>query len=347
MDIRKNLCSVIILNWNGSRMLSQYLPSVVRHTTLSGVEVVVADNGSTDDSLSVLASFPTVRVIQLERNFGFAEGYNLAISQVESEYVVLLNSDVEVAANWLEPLINYMVAHPKTGAVQPKILSWKSKEACRKAGGGEIQFEYAGAAGGFIDMLGYPFCRGRLLDIVETDRGQYDEVADIFWASGACMAIRRDVYLQVGGLDALFFAHMEEIDLCWRLNSRGYQVACVPTSVVYHLGGGSLAYFNPRKTYFNFRNNQMMLYKNMPAPTYFFVFAARLILDYMSALLFLLKRRLGDAKAVIRGRLDFWKNIGALKNKRRQNLQSNIVSKIPTMARRSVIWDYYFKHKKS
>ena len=287
-------CSVIILNWNGAQMLRTYLPSVIAHTTLPDCEIIVADNGSTDDSLQVLREeFPSVRTLILDRNYGFAEGYNRAISAVESRYVVLLNSDVEVTDGWLNPLLEYMDAHPDTAAVQPKIRSWKNKAF----------FEHAGAAGGYLSWLGYPYCRGRKFGKVEQDQGQYDTVAEIDWTTGAAMCVRRETYEACGGLDAAFFAHMEEIDLCWRMRNKGWRLACVPQSVVYHLGGGALSYDNPRKTYLNFRNNLLMIYKNRSFP--WGVLLIRFSLDYAAAAMFLVTGKKGSAKAVIEARRDY------------------------------------------
>ncbi len=307
-------CSVIILNWNGTKLLRRYLPSVVANTPEA--EIVLVDNGSSDNSIDVTRTeFPTVRILPLKRNYGFAEGYNKAIAQVDSEYVVLLNSDVEVTEGWLTPLLAYMEAHPEVAAVQPKIRAWRDKE----------RFEHAGAAGGYLDKLGYPYCRGRVLSKTETDHGQYDTVADILWASGACMLIRREVYLKEGGLDARFFAHMEEIDLCWRLNCRGYKIACVPDSVVYHLGGGMLNYENPKKTYLNFRNNLLMIYKNLPS--YRLVGAVRLMLDYAAALKYLLTGHPKNAWAVISARWDYHRlKRRYYRPKRKENLAKAVIS---------------------
>ena len=318
-------CSVVILNWNGAEMMRRYLPSVVRYTSGEGIEVVVADNGSTDNSLTVLREeFPSVRVIVLDRNYGFAEGYNHAIGQIESEYTVLLNSDVEVTEGWLNSLLSYMDSHPQTAACQPKILSWSSKEA----GDRPIRFEHAGAAGGMMDALGYPFCRGRILNRVEADKGQYDTVVPVFWTSGAAMCIRTAVYKSAGGLDTLFFAHMEEIDLCWRMQCRGYELVCVPQSVVYHLGGGSLSYESPRKTYLNFRNNAMMLYKNLPYLRLVAVMLCRLLTEYAAAILFALKGQGKNAPAVVKARRDFWRMLrqSDLREKRKTNRRLATVS---------------------
>ena len=299
MEMEKT-CSVIILNWNGAEMLRTYLPSVVKSLAIShspfAVRLYVADNGSTDNSLEVLKNeFPTVKTIVLDKNYGFAEGYNRAIDQVDSDYVVLLNSDVETPEGWLMPLLDYMEAHPDVAAVQPKIHSWKRRS----------YFEHAGAAGGYINWLGYPYCRGRKLWKVEEDKGQYDSFADIEWTSGACMCVRTKVYKELGGLDASFFAHMEEIDLCWRMRNKGWRLVCVPTSTVYHLGGGSLHYDNPRKNYLNHRNNLLMIYKNKQHPGG--VLFIRFFLDYAAAFFYLLQGRPKSFKAVFEARRDYKK----------------------------------------
>ena len=292
-------CSVIILNWNGAEMLRRYLPSVVNANSEGTrnekeTEIIVADNGSTDDSLKVLREeFPGVKTIVLDKNYGFAEGYNRAIDQVDSDYVVLLNSDVEVTDGWLDTLLTYMDAHPEVAAVQPKIRSWLDKSS----------FEHAGAAGGYLNALGYPYCRGRNFRGVEQDNGQYDSIVEVDWTSGACMCVRTKIYKEVGGLDAAFFAHMEEIDLCWRIRRAEWKLMCVPQAVVYHLGGGALSYDNHRKTYLNFRNNLLMIYKNKQHP--YGVLFVRFFLDYAAALYFLLQGKAGSAKAVFTARRDY------------------------------------------
>ena len=275
-------------------MLRRYLPSVVAHT--KGAEIIVADNGSTDNSLEVLAKeFPSVKTIVLDKNYGFAEGYNRAIEQVDSEYVVLLNSDVEVTENWLDPLLAYLDTHKDVAAVQPKIRSWIRR----------THFEHAGAAGGYLSKLYFPYCRGRILWHVEEDKGQYDTEAEVDWTSGACMCVRTNVYKECGGLDAAFFAHMEEIDLCWRIRNAGWRLVCLPQSVVYHLGGGALSYESPRKTYLNHRNNLLMIYKNKQHPCG--VLFIRGLLDYAAACFYLLQGRWGAFKAVFQARRDYKK----------------------------------------
>ncbi len=294
-------------------MLRRYLPSVVNRLsptlplsegeTASAVRLIVADNGSTDESEEVVKAFPSVQWMPLDQNYGFAEGYNRAIAQVNSEYVVLLNSDVEVSEGWLEPLLQVMDEDKTIAAVQPKILSWLSKEN----GDNPVRFEYAGAAGGLMHWLGYPYCRGRVFSKIEKDEGQYNEPADIFWASGACMCVRTDIYKELGGLDENFFAHQEEIDLCWRMHRKGYRVRCIPQSRVYHLGGGALNYEHPRKTFLNFRNNLLMLYKNLPSRRLIPVMVIRFFLDYAAALKFLVTGKPKNAWAVAQARWAFLK----------------------------------------
>ena len=247
--------AVVILNWNTEDFLRKFLPELLRSCQETGdAEVIVADNDSSDDSMSVMREvFPHVRTIQFERNHGFTGGYNRAFEQIDCEYFVLMNSDIEVSRNWLSPLVQWMDSHPDCGACAPKLHSWQDRE----------RFEYAGAAGGYIDMFGYPFCRGRVLGRTETDRGQYDSPADVFWATGACLMVRSSVYRKLGGLDDRFFAHMEEIDLCWRMQLEGWKVTVVPSSVVYHVGGGTLPAQSPFKLFLNYRNNLLMLENNL------------------------------------------------------------------------------------
>lgn len=342
-------CAVIILNWNGAQMLRRYLPSVVQATNIGlqdkklSVEIIVADNGSTDESQAVVSEFQDVRWVAFDKNYGFAEGYNRIINQVDSEYVVLLNSDVEVTNNWLEPLIQYLDEHPNVTAVQPKILSWQSKEK----GDQPILFEYAGACGGYIDKLGYPYCRGRLLSTVEADAGQYDTNTDIFWTSGACLCVRASIYKELGGLDAGFFAHQEEIDLCWRMNSRGYKLACVPSSVVYHLGGGALNYEHPHKTFLNFRNNLLMLYKNLPTKRLIPVMFLRWPLDLVAALHMLLTGQAKNASAIIRARFAFWRLLPIYRTTRQYNLRYMEIATPITMKPFSILWQYYVRGKRT
>ena len=288
--------AVIILNWNGEKLLREFLPSVVANTDTSIADVIVADNGSTDGSRELLRKdFPQVKLLEFDENLGFAGGYNRALRETGYRYTLLLNSDVETPAGWLTPLHNFMEAHPDAAACQPKILSYKQKE----------KFEYAGAAGGFIDRNGYPYCRGRIFDTVEDDNGQYDIPVEVFWATGAALMVRTDLYEKAGGLDERFFAHMEEIDLCWRLLLMGHTLWCVPASHVYHLGGGSLPAANPRKTYLNFRNNLLLLHKNLPAADLRGALLRRRLLDTVAWAKFILTLDLPNASAILRAHRDF------------------------------------------
>ncbi len=338
-------CSVIILNWNGEAMLRRFLPNVITNTQRTDVEIVVADNGSTDGSLAYLRTEP-VRVIELGENFGFAEGYNRAIAQVDSDYVVLLNSDVEVTPCWLDTLLEYARTHEEVAALQPKVLSWQSKQDVLVGKTQKVQFEHAGAAGGMIDCLGYPYCYGRFLTHLEEDDGQYDTPTPIFWASGACLFIQRDVYVKEGGLDSVFFAHQEEIDLCWRLHCRGYQIMSVPQSVVYHVGGGTLEYESPRKTFLNFRNNLLMLYKNLPTSKWLFVMLIRWPLDYVAALQMLLSGKWLNFKAVFQARCAFWRLRKQYKAIRAVNFRKSEVLYPTLISKRSIIVDYYLLGKR-
>lgn len=280
--------AIVILNWNGKSFLESFLPLVIRHSK-NIADVVIADNHSTDDSIAFLRShFPEVRIVLNESNLGFAGGYNAALKQIEAEYYVLLNSDVEVSENWIAPVIERMDQDGRIAACQPKIRSYKQKE----------MFEYAGAAGGFIDKFGYPFCRGRLFTTLEKDEKQYDDEKEIFWATGACLFIRSEVFHQLNGFDEEFFAHMEEIDLCWRIHKAGKKIVYVPASMIYHVGGGTLPKNNPRKTYFNFRNNLMMVYKNAERKELPSILLFRTVFDFIAAILFLFTSGWKDCKAV-------------------------------------------------
>jgi len=329
--------AVVILNWNGSEMLRTFLPSVISYSAISGVDVYVADNASTDNSVSVLTKeFPSVKQIILDQNYGFADGYNKALAQVEAEYFVLLNSDVEVTEHWLEPMITYLDAHPEVAACQPKILSWRNKDS----------FEYAGACGGYIDRYGYPFCRGRIMDVVEKDHGQYDDILPVFWATGASLFIRSSDYREADGLDGRFFAHMEEIDLCWRLRSRDRELVCIPQSVVYHVGGATLKKENPRKTFLNFRNNLLMLYKNLPQNELRYVMFVRGMLDYVASLSFLLKGEADNAAAVLQARKEYCALKEEFRLSRKNNLDKNSLQVIPEQIKNSILVLYYLRGKK-
>lgn len=330
--------SVLILNWNGRDMLRRFLPSVIKYSTHKETEICVADNGSTDDSTETIRKeFPEVRIIALEKNYGFAEGYNRALQQINSEYVILLNSDVEVTPNWIEPLIDFLDNHTDVAACQPKIRSWHHKEF----------FEYAGAAGGFIDRYGYPFCRGRIMGTVEKDTGQYDSITPVFWATGAALAIHLTDYRNAGGLDGRFFAHMEEIDLCWRLQARGRRIVCVPQSTVYHMGGATLKKENPHKTFLNFRNNLLMLYKNLPEKELHSVMRRRKCLDYIALLSFLLKGQTANARAVWKAQKEFQHIQHLFAADREENMRKAILSHRPEGRIKScIIWKYYISHCK-
>jgi len=328
--------AVIILNWNGKDILAKFLPSVVKHSQLPDVSVYLADNGSNDDSVGyVEKNFPTVRIIQLDKNYGFADGYNKAMEHIYEEYAVLLNSDVEVTENWLIPLMDYMNHHPETVACQPKILSYQQKD----------HFEYAGAAGGYIDRYGFPFCRGRFFNVFEEDKGQYNTVDEIFWATGACMFIRTETFREMGGMDNKFFAHMEEIDLCWRIWARGYSIVYVPESKVYHVGGATLNKTNPHKTFLNFRNNLYLLYKNEPSHL-FYIFIIRYILDFIAFLKFIASFEGQNAMSVLRAHAQFIKNRKKFKPKRKENLSKTVVNNIPTIYRHSIVLDFFIRGKK-
>ena len=322
--------AVIILNWNGEKLLREFLPSVVKNTNTDLGRVVVVDNHSTNGSWICLEQeFPDVERVLFEDNFGFAGGYNRAIEMIEAEYVVLLNSDVEVAPGWLEPLVAVLDRDERVAAVQPKILAYRDKK----------KFEYAGAAGGYIDYLGFPFCRGRVMDTTEQDDGQYDDEVDVFWATGASLCIRRDVYRATGGLDEAFFAHMEEIDLCWRLKNGGYTLKVVPSSVVYHLGGGSLPMNHPKKLFLNYRNNLLMLHKNLCAKQRKKIFFARVLLDTMAGGLFLLKGQWSNTRSVIRA-------YKAFREMRKAYPVPESSMSLSGIYPRSIVLDYFLRGKK-
>ena len=324
--------AVVILNWNGKKMLERFLPSVTAHTT-GNAEVVIADNGSTDDSIAFLEKeYPQLRIIRMDKNYGFAEGYNRALAQIEADYYVLLNDDVEVTEGWIEPVIDQMEQNPDTAICQPKLLMYDQRDT----------FEYAGGAGGFIDKYGYPFCRGRLFTTLEKDHGQYDDPCEIFWASGAAMFVKAKVWKELGGLDGEFFAHMEEIDFCWRAKNAGYRVEYCPKSTIYHVGGGTLPKSNPRKTFLNFRNNMALLYKNLPQKRLAWVMVLRVLLDYVAAFKFLLERKPQEFKAVVDAHKAFYKWMPRLKVKRyRQQSQQ----KVTCIYQGLLLVRYYLLHK--
>jgi GT2 family glycosyltransferase len=324
--------AVVILNYNGEKLLPEFLPSVIQHS--SGAEVYVADNASTDQSIKILRSdFPLVKIIPLEKNFGFCGGYNRALARINSEYFVLLNSDVEVTPGWLDPMIRLLDSDPTVAAVQPKILSYRNKDL----------FEYAGAAGGFIDSLGYPFCRGRVFEHVEEDHHQYDDERPIFWATGACFIIRASVYNSFKGLDEDLFAHMEEIDLCWKINRTGNKVMYTGASIVYHLGAGTLGYDSPKKVYLNFRNGLILICKHLDPSELFYKIPFRIILDWVAAAVFVFKGKPNHASNVLKAHVDFVTSLATTRRKRAQ-----LRTEFPSYSKDSVyrgliVIDYYLK----
>jgi GT2 family glycosyltransferase len=327
--------SVVILNFNGEKLLSQFLPTVIRHSPEA--EIVVADNGSTDQSAQVLSTaFSEVKLIRLDKNYGFCGGYNRALRQIDADYYVLLNSDVEVTPGWLNPILALFEAYPHIQAVQPKILSYHHRK----------KFEYAGAGGGLIDALGYPFCRGRVFDHVEEDEGQYNDEHQVFWASGACMAIRASTYHKFGGLDEDLFAHMEEIDLCWKINRTEQSIWYTGKSTVYHMGAGTLGYESPFKTYLNFRNGLILIYKHFSTMELIFKLPLRMGLDWMASLVFLFKGKTKNSISVLKAHLDFFRDLGKHTQKREEIQQS-----YPSYSRKCIhpgliIFDYYLRKKK-
>lgn len=329
--------AVVILNWNGKDFLEKFLPSVVSNNATFS-EIIIADNASTDDSVDFLKkNYSALRIIQNTQNGGFAKGYNDALKEVQSEYYVLLNSDVEVTTNWIEPVIAMMDKDASIAACQPKIKAFANKN----------QFEYAGAAGGFIDKYGYPFCRGRILDHLEEDKGQYNDVREVFWATGACLFVRADMYHEMKGFDEDFFAHMEEIDLCWRMKNRGYKIMYCPESTVYHVGGGTLNKTSAKKTYLNFRNNLFLLFKNHP-PRYFFLkLLVRAILDGVAAAKFLFSGQLNHHLAVWKAHFSVYASLGKIIRKRKE-LKKQVKSYTTSAVYlHSIIADYYIRGKKT
>ncbi|MDX2286680.1 MAG: glycosyltransferase family 2 protein [Bacteroidia bacterium] len=328
--------TLVILNWNGRALLERFLPSVLA-SGYPDFRVLVVDNGSTDDSLNWLAAhLPAVQTLALDQNYGFAEGNNRALPLIDTPYFALINSDAEVTPGWLDPMIRRMEAHPEIAVVQPKLRDWELRG----------RFEYAGASGGFIDALGYPFCRGRMFDTVEQDEGQYDTAMPIFWATGACCVIRTEVVREHGLFDPAFFAHMEEIDFCWRVQNAGYQVWVEPASVAYHVGGATLPQGSPRKTYLNARNSLACLYKNLPAGQLLPKLLLRLLLDGVWGLRFLLQRQPAMVGALLRAHRDFYLSTGRLRRERRR-MQMQRVRQMPAAGRLrgSAVWAYFIQRK--
>jgi GT2 family glycosyltransferase len=330
--------SIIILNWNGKKWLAQFLPSVAATTYLNH-EIILVDNGSTDDSIAFTKSnFPQVRIIALDKNYGFTVGNNLALPHIDTPYYVLLNSDVEVSPNWLEPLVEKMESDEKIAAIQPKIRMFAQK----------THFEYAGAAGGYLDKFAYPFCRGRVFDTLEEDKGQYEDAREIFWATGACCMVRKKVSDEIGLFEPSFFAHMEEIDFCWRAKNRGYTVFCEPKSVVYHVGGGTLPQGNPRKTFLNIHNSLAMMYRNLPAMQVFPKIFVRLVLDGIFALKLLTAGEMSSIFAIAKAHWTFFLGIPKWHKSRKAMYEGSFSPKLPVSGYldKSVVWEYFAKGKK-
>jgi GT2 family glycosyltransferase len=333
MSFTRDQVAIVILNWNGRHMLERFLPAVVSFSEKQA-RIIVADNASSDDSLDFLKkNYPGIELILLDNNYGFTGGYNRALKQVDAAYYILLNSDVEVTANWIKPIIEYMQLHPEVAACQPKLRSCQDRHL----------LEHAGAAGGYIDYLGYPFCRGRMFTELEEDKGQYDTIQSVFWASGAAMFIRSADYHAMEGFDENFFAHMEEIDLCWRLQQSGKSIAVIPQSTVYHVGGGTLPKSSPRKTYYNFRNNLLMLHKNLPGLKLYFIIPIRLVLDGIAGIKFLLDGDYKDCLSVIKAHFSFYAQIPgriSVRSKQRKARKTSHASGVYTG---SIVWSYYLK----
>jgi len=328
--------AVVILNWNGKTFLKKFLPGLLRSIENEQAEIFIADNGSTDGSVDFLQSvFPGIHCLLFDQNYGFTGGYNRALKQISANYYILLNSDIEVTEGWLHPLIATLGEDPETAAVMPKILDFNRRN----------YFEYAGAAGGYIDKLGYPFCRGRILNTIEEDRGQYDDEKEIFWATGACMGIRASTFHEAGGFDENMFAHMEEIDLCWRLKNLGYKIRFTPLSCIYHVGGGTLPNEHPMKMYLNFRNNLILLYKNLPSDKLIIVLFSRLILDGIAALKFLFTFKFKYFFSVCKAHFIFYGMTGKYRSFRKT---ANIPKTLPgEFYPKSIIFQYFFKKKQT
>lgn len=330
--------AILILSWNGLNWLKKFLGTVVENSSDSETMICVADNGSTDGSADwVSNNFPDIKLLRFGKNHGFAGGYNLALAQTDSRYVILLNSDVEVTQGWLAPIVDCLDRNPDVAACQPKIKSYNNKE----------YFEYAGAAGGFIDKFGFTFCRGRIFGKVEKDEGQYNDPVDIFWSSGACMAVRKDVWDNCGGLDNEFFAHMEEIDLCWRIHRAGFKIRYIPQSVVYHAGGGALPYESELKTYLNFRNNLFLLYKNLPDNILQKTIFVREILDGFAAFRFVLTCKFRNVMSVWKAHMDYRKSIRNNKISREHPLELPAINSVLPFLNKSVVFEFFIKGRKT
>ncbi len=329
--------AVVILNWNGEELLKKFLPPLIESTPASIADIWIADNASTDASTGLIRSaYPGIKLITFEKNHGFAGGYNLALDRIEATYFVLLNSDVEVSPGWLEPLYDMISGNTDVGACMPKIRSWHRKD----------RFEHAGAAGGFLDRYGYPFCRGRIFNVIEKDEGQFDRDSNIFWASGACLMIRGELFKKAGGLDPFFFAHMEEIDLCWRIKNMGYRIMYCHGSVVYHVGGGTLPSNDHKKTYLNFRNNIILLYKNLPARKLFPVLFPRFILDLIATVQFLFRLEFRNMAAVIKAYLYLLGHAGPVRQLRRRSLKISLPAIHPEIYAGSIVFNFFIRGRR-
>jgi GT2 family glycosyltransferase len=319
--------AVVILNYNGKKYLEAFLPTLISHT--ADARIIVADNASTDDSVSFMKrDFPSIELIILDKNYGFAGGYNHALEQVEADYYAIINSDIEVTPNWLAPLLSFLDSNQNYAAVQGKILSYHNR----------THFEYAGAAGGFVDNMGYPYCRGRIFNTIEEDKGQYDSIIDVDWTSGACMLIRQGAFHEAGGFDEHFFAHMEEIDLCWRIRTKGGKFACIPESTVFHVGGGTLNKTSPFKTYLNFKNGLSLLVKNLPGIQLVYKLPFRLVLDGFAAIKFAFESSPSHLLAILKAYFHFYRNA-------RRDYRKRVVPH--SCSEKSVLKAYYLKGKKT
>ena len=334
--MQNNKVAIVILNWNGKSFLEKFLPVVLKHSSIA--QIIVADNNSTDDSVELLKIyFPQVVVIVNPSNEGFSKGYNTALKQVKTEYYVLLNSDVEVTENWIEPVIELLDSNKKIAACQPKILDYNNK----------TKFEYAGASGGFIDKYGYPFCRGRIFNELEEDNGQYNTIKEVFWATGACMFVRAEAFWKVGGFDNDYFAHMEEIDVCWRMKNVGYQIYVEPKSLVYHVGGGTLNKLSPKKTFLNFRNNLITLTKNAAPRFLFFKILYRMILDSVAAFKFLLEGHSSHFIAVIKAHFSFYRHLPSTLKKRKEMRQmKGFIDSTTGVYKKNIVYAHFIRSVK-
>jgi GT2 family glycosyltransferase len=323
--------AIVILNWNGQKLLEQFLPSVVDFSSKEAT-IYIADNASKDSSINyVKSSFPSIKIIENDINGGYAKGYNDALKSIDADIYCLLNSDVEVTQNWLKPVIDIFKSEKNTAIIQPKLLDFKNK----------TKFEYAGAAGGFIDLFGYPYCRGRVFNHLETDKGQFNDVKEIFWASGACLFIRAKVYHQLEGFDEDYFAHQEEIDLCWRTQNIGYKIKYVGSSLVYHVGGATLQQANPHKTFLNFRNSLLNVVKNVPKKWFLFVIFSRLLLDGIAGIKFIIELRPIHTWAIIKAHYSFYKNLNKFLKKRKKLLKKENYN-----LHTSIVWQYFVLGRK-